>query len=93
MATGDDVAVFPALDALVTRMESGLAQLEEQQDPRLFHETCLRPRAPWAPSSGAADSVTRLGRTLGRGFGVTLPTRKETGNHGPGIQPQGGTTR
>jgi hypothetical protein len=43
MAAGDDVAVFPALDALVTRMESGLGQLEEQQDPRrFFHETYLR---------------------------------------------------
>jgi hypothetical protein len=43
MATGDDIAVFPALDALVARMESGLAQLEEQQDPRrFFHETYLR---------------------------------------------------
>jgi hypothetical protein len=43
MATGDGIAVFPALDALVTRMEAGLARLEEQQDPRrFFHETYLR---------------------------------------------------
>ena len=43
MATGDGIAVFPALDALVTRMEAGLARLEEQQDPRrFFHDTYLR---------------------------------------------------
>ena len=41
--------------------------------------------------------LTRPGPVLLRlaisGFGVTLPTRKEMGNHAPGIQPQGSDPR
>ena len=43
MTTGNGVFVFPALEALIARMETGLAELAEHQDTRrYFHETYLR---------------------------------------------------
>jgi hypothetical protein len=64
MAAGDGIAVFPALDALVTRMEAGLARLGELE--RL--------------STAKVAELTRPGPVLlwlaVRGFGVTLPDKK-----------------
>ena len=83
MATGDGIADFPAPDALVTRMEAGLTRREA----RLGELGRL--------STAKVAELTRPGPVLPRlavcGFGVTLPVRKETGNHACGIQPQGGS--
>jgi hypothetical protein len=68
MAAGDGIAVFPALDALVTRMEAGLARLEA----RLGELERL--------STAKVAELTRPGPVLlwlaVGGFGVTLPDKK-----------------